>query len=103
MMKKSKAAVRTIAATLAATVGGGGVFAASHINKTSDSVAARDTIVIENESDENTENTKEETHTKVKSASDDCTVKKEETANTAAPIAQVYGLELTSELTSTNG
>ena len=79
MMKKSKAAVRTIAATLAATVGGGGVFAASHINKTSDSVAARDTIVIENESDENTENTKEETHTKVKSASDDCTVKKEET------------------------
>ena len=28
---------------------------------------------------------------------------REETANTASPIAQVYGLELTSELTSTNG
>ena len=28
---------------------------------------------------------------------------REETTNTATPIAQVYGLELTSELTSTNG
>ena len=53
MMKKSKAGVRTIAVTLAATVGGGGVFAASRLNKTPDPVEAGDPIVSESASDEN--------------------------------------------------